>query len=91
MKIDSSMYKLISAFLLVIIFTSCQEHSKSAEKPKKENVVTASKDMLSKSKNVIIKDSVKDSQTISLPFDLRNILRYVCNRALQIARRYIRN
>ncbi|QXU43668.1 hypothetical protein [Pedobacter sp. D749] len=69
MKIDSSMYKLISAFLLVIIFTSCQEHSKSAEKPKKENVVTASKDMLSKSKNVIIKDSVKDSQTISLPFD----------------------
>jgi len=69
LKINNSMYKLISSFLFVIILISCQEHSKSVEKQESEIAATDSKDTLSKADNVVLKDSVKSNQLNSLPFD----------------------
>lgn len=62
------MHKLIPAYLLLIVFISCQKHSKSVEKQETADVATNAKNPLPKAEPVL-KDPIKADQLISLPFD----------------------
>lgn len=62
------MHKLIPVYLFLIIFISCQKHSKSVEKQEMPDEITNAKDPLPKAEPVL-KDPIKADHLISLPFD----------------------